>query len=58
MEFGNRSLGHRSILCNPSNLNLVQEINRKFKKRDFWMPFAASILSEDEKKYLINKKKY
>ena len=56
MEFGNRALGHRSILCNPSNLNLVQEINRKFKKRDFWMPFAASILSEDEKKYLINKK--
>lgn len=26
------------------------------KKRDFWMPFAPSILEEDLKKYFVNKK--
>ena len=56
MEWGARALGNRSILANPSKLEVISEINEQIKSRDFWMPFAASIIEEDEKEYLINKK--
>ena len=56
MEFGQRALGHRSILCDPSRLDLVKKINDTIKKRDFWMPFTPSILSEDFNKYVVNPK--
>ena len=39
-----RALGNRSILANPSNLDLKTLINNKIKSRDFWMPFAATVL--------------
>ncbi|MBD1156615.1 hypothetical protein IDH10_00370 [Pelagibacterales bacterium SAG-MED20] len=51
-EFGPRSLGHRSIICDPSNVGLVKKINSTIKMRDFWMPFTPSILDTYEKKYL------
>jgi carbamoyltransferase len=61
-EFGPRSLGHRSILCDPRYIDIIQEINYRIKNRDFWMPFACSILDYRAKDYLINtknsKKKY
>ena len=56
MEFGQRALGHRSILSDPSKIDQVQKINETIKMRDFWMPFTPSILSGDLKKYIINKK--
>ena len=56
MEFGQRALGHRSILSDPSKLAQVNKINETIKLRDFWMPFTPSILSEDLKKYVINEK--
>ena len=56
-EFGARALGNRSILADPSNIKIVQKINELIKNRDFWMPFALSILKEKHKKFLINKKK-
>ncbi len=56
MEWGARALGNRSILANPSNLNLVKEINEQIKSRDFWMPFAPAILEERLDKYTVNKK--
>lgn len=56
-EFGARALGHRSILANPSTWHVVTEINRMIKKRDFWMPFACSILEEYADKYIQNPKK-
>ncbi len=46
MEFGPRSLGHRSLLANPSQREAVRQINEAIKGRDFWMPFAPSILEE------------
>jgi carbamoyltransferase len=55
MEFGARSLGNRAILCNPTMIDLVMQINKMIKNRDFWMPFAPSIINEDE--YINNPKK-
>ncbi|MDP3954013.1 MAG: carbamoyltransferase C-terminal domain-containing protein [bacterium] len=57
MEFGARALGNRSILAHPSHYDNVRTINRMIKSRDFWMPFAPSILEEDADKYIINPKK-
>ncbi len=56
MEFGARSLGNRSILANPSSFSNVRIINQMIKSRDFWMPFAPSILAEAEREYIINPK--
>jgi carbamoyltransferase len=56
-EWGARALGNRSILANPSDLKSFYEVNDAIKQRDFWMPFAPSILDEDEQKYIINPKK-
>ncbi len=53
-EWGARALGNRSILANPSNKDTIQTINEMIKNRDFWMPFAASILEEDQSRYLKN----
>lgn len=50
-EFGARALGNRSILANPSEFNNKSKINKSIKSRDFWMPFAASVLSDHSQKY-------
>jgi carbamoyltransferase len=56
MEFGARSLGNRSILARADSLNHVRKINAAIKMRDFWMPFAPSILWERQQDYVINPK--
>jgi carbamoyltransferase len=56
MEFGARALGNRSILGNPADHRVVSLINRMIKNRDFWMPFAPTILREREADYLVNPK--
>lgn len=58
MEWGARALGNRSILANPQNLEVVKVINDQMKDRDFWMPFAPSILEERAKDYIITPKFY
>ena len=55
-EFGARALGNRSILAHPSRRELVRVINDKIKCRDFWMPFAPTILDESADEYLVNPK--
>lgn len=57
MEFGARALGNRSILANPSDFDVVRIINEQLKNRDFWMPFAPTILSERMLDYMVNPKK-
>lgn len=57
MEFGARALGNRSILANPSRLEIVRVINEQIKSRDFWMPFAPTILHERMDDYCVNPKK-
>jgi carbamoyltransferase len=58
MEFGSRALGHRSFVCDPSNLKTKERLNDLIKQRDFWMPFTPSIISEDFSKYVKGKSKY
>ncbi len=57
MEFGARALGNRSILANPSDRDSIRTINDIIKNRDFWMPFAPSILSDRQTEYFMNPKK-
>lgn len=57
-EFGARALGNRSILADPSKRESVQKINEAIKNRDFWMPFAVSILDEQQHQYLVNPKRF
>ncbi|MBU1032027.1 carbamoyltransferase [Patescibacteria group bacterium] len=57
MEFGARALGNRSILADPSNPDVVKVINDQVKNRDFWMPFAPTILFERADDYLVNPKR-
>ena len=56
-EFGPRALGNRSILASPFSTDAVHHINQKIKVRDFWMPFAPSIIDEDFKKLLKSNNK-
>jgi len=53
-EFGPRALGNRSILADPRDLRVIRKINFAIKHRDFWMPFAPSILEERINDYLVN----
>jgi len=55
MEFGARALGNRSILANPSNTDLVFVLNKQIKCRDFWMPFAGTVLRERVGDYLTGR---
>ena len=57
LEFGARALGNRSILADASRPEVKDEINRVIKSRDFWMPFAPSILETYQDRYLVNPKK-
>lgn len=57
-EWGARALGNRSILANASRRDTVKLINEMIKGRDFWMPFATSLLHEDQHEYLRNDKKF
>lgn len=56
MEFGARALGNRSILANPSRLEGITVLNDQIKSRDFWMPFACTVLKERAGDYIVNPK--
>ncbi len=55
-EFGARALGNRSLLADPCREGVIREINDMIKCRDFWMPFAPSVLAEAAETYLVNPK--
>lgn len=56
MEFGPRALGNRSILADAFDPGVVARLNRRVKRRDFWMPFAPAILAERADCYFENPK--
>jgi carbamoyltransferase len=55
-EFGARALGNRSILARADSPDAVRTINTMVKNRDFWMPFAPSVLAERANDYYIKPK--
>ena len=57
MEFGARALGNRSIMANAQSWTTVKVINEMIKMRDFWMPFAPSMISDYADTYIVNPKK-
>jgi carbamoyltransferase len=52
LEFGPRALGNRSVLADPRDEKMKDKINKYLKKRDWFMPFAPSMLSEAKEEYL------
>lgn len=50
-EVGPRSLGNRSILCDPSQPNMKDTLNAKVKFREWFRPFAPMCKLEDADKY-------
>jgi carbamoyltransferase len=52
MEFGPRALGNRSILADPRDPEMNLKVNNAVKFREWWRPFAPSILAEVADQYL------
>ena len=53
-ESGRRALGNRSILADPRNSNMKDIINDKVKHRQWFRPFAPSILRDDVTDWFIH----
>lgn len=54
MEFGARALGNHSILARADNVLVINELNRRVKRRDFWMPFSHTVLEHSAVDYLAS----
>jgi carbamoyltransferase len=52
MEFGPRALGSRSILADPRDPEMNARVNNAVKFREWWRPFAPSMLAEAASEYL------
>ena len=50
-ESGRRALGNRSILADPRSSRMKDDINKKVKHRQWYRPFAPSVLEEDGKEW-------
>tara|TARA_R110002020_G_C16314283_1_gene774129 strand:+ start:3246 stop:4874 length:1629 start_codon:yes stop_codon:yes gene_type:complete len=53
-ESGRRALGNRSILADPRSDKMKDIINEKVKHRQWYRPFAPSILKEDVKDWFVH----
>lgn len=52
MEFGPRALGARSILADPRDPEMNAKVNNAVKFREWWRPFAPSMLAETAGEYI------
>lgn len=52
-ESGRRALGNRSIIASPQDLKMKDLINEKVKHRQWFRPFAPSILKEEVKNWFV-----
>ena len=50
-EFGQRALGHRSILANPTIPDIKPKVNRVIKKREGFRPFAPMVTADEADNY-------
>lgn len=57
MEIGPRALGNRSVLADPTIADMKNIINQKVKDREFWRPFAPSIIETNADEYFEECKK-
>jgi len=46
-EFGPRALGHRSLLADPRDGDMIARINQAIKKREGFRPFAPTVLAAE-----------
>ena len=51
MEWGPRALGNRSIVAHPGLPNMKEVLNARIKHREWFRPFAPSILAERQSEY-------
>jgi carbamoyltransferase len=51
MEWGPRALGNRSIVAHPGLPNMKDVLNARIKHREWFRPFAPSILAEHQHEY-------
>jgi len=51
-EWGPRALGARSIIADPRREEIRDRVNTAVKYRDWWRPFAPSMLAEAADEYL------
>ena len=51
MEWGPRALGNRSILAHPGLPGMKDVLNARIKQREWFRPFAPSILRERQREY-------
>jgi carbamoyltransferase len=51
MEWGPRALGNRSIVAHPGLPNMKDILNARIKRREWFRPFAPSILAEYQSEY-------
>ena len=51
MEWGPRALGNRSIVAHPGLSNMKDVLNARIKHREWFRPFAPSILAEYQSEY-------
>lgn len=56
MEFGQRSLGNRSIIADPRHNISKEKVNSAVKYRESFRPFAPSVLKEEASNYFEMKK--
>jgi carbamoyltransferase len=51
MEWGPRALGNRSILAHPGRADMKDILNARIKHREWFRPFAPSILADHQSEY-------
>ena len=51
MEWGPRALGNRSIVAHPGRSDMKNILNSRIKHREWFRPFAPSILAEKQSEY-------
>jgi carbamoyltransferase len=51
MEWGPRALGNRSIVAHPGLPNMKDTLNARIKHREWFRPFAPSIMAEYQHEY-------
>lgn len=53
MEAGPRALGNRSITVNPTDATMKDRLNERVKRREYFRPFAPSVLEEKAEEYFV-----